>query len=116
LRATAPQPTVERAPKHAHGAPALPRRSALTSVAAKVAISAAASQAATSTPAATPTARTSSVATSADHATSWKPWPSIPNVDSAARLDAGLASFARLAVSSAPARTSRAATSTMAGS
>ena len=42
LRATALQPTVERAPKQAQGAPARPRRIAATIVAAKVAISAAA--------------------------------------------------------------------------
>ena len=39
LRATARQVTVERAPKHPHGAPALPRKIALTRVAAKIAVS-----------------------------------------------------------------------------
>ena len=59
---TAVQPTVERAPKQAQGAPARPRMIAPTIVAANIAISAAASHAAVSEPAITPIASPSSVA------------------------------------------------------
>ena len=97
MRATAGQPTVERAPKQAHGAPARPRRIAPTIAAANIAISAAA-------PVGGGRAGDDARGEPELGADQRRPGDrlrsarsSIPNVASAARLERGLASFATLA-------------------